>query len=276
MYKLTLFFCIFFHTYSAADIKTIFSLKEAQHQLELLDSNALVIFDVDETLIISLDKIRRKHPEEIISQFTKIYFNDRVKDIGHQEYLDSIRLKMSEQKLIESQSAEIIDKLHKKNIRVIALTHMHAGRFSTIQSMEEWRYQQLYNLAIDLTIGNPTNLILKNLPKGTISHPVFHKGILATSRSCSKGQALVELLKQLNWQPSSIIFFDDYQEHVNSVYDEMKKLNIPCTAFHYRTTEIMDTSINFELAKFQYQYLFEHETWLDDNHATKIMNNKQI
>jgi hypothetical protein len=107
---------------------------------------------------------------------------------------------------------------------------------------------------------------------GNISHPIFHKGILPTSRSCSKGQALAELLKQLDWTPSSIIFFDDYEEHVNSVYEEMSKLNIPCKAFHYKATEIIDSTIDIELALFQYEYLIEYEKWLSDIQAMELMN----
>lgn len=263
--------CVFYHIHAYSDIKTIFSLKEAQSTLEHLDSNALVIFDVDETLIMSIDKIRRRHPEEIINQFTQAHFDSQIKDIVHKEYLDSIRLKMSAQKLIEPESSNLINSLQAKNIRVIALTHMNAGSYYTIESMEEWRYQQLYDLGVNLSLHNPNNIILKNLPMGRSSHPIFHKGILATSRSCSKGQALAELLRQLNWTPSSIIFFDDYEEHLNFVHEEMKKLNIPCTAFHYKATETIDSTIDIELASFQYQHLMKHEKWLSDIQAKELM-----
>lgn len=264
--------CIIYHAYSFAEIKTIFSLKQAQSTLEHLDSNALVVFDVDETLIISIDKIRRRHPENIINQFTQVHFDNLIKDVAHKEYLDSIRLKMSAQKLVDLESPHLINKLQAKNIRVIALTHMRAGSYYTIESMEEWRYKQLYDLGIDLSVHNPNNIILKNLPMGQKSHPVFHKGILATSRSCSKGQALAELLKQLNWIPSSITFFDDYEEHANFVNEEMEKLNIPCISFHNRATEMINSIIDIELALFQYQYLIKHEKWLSDIQARELMN----
>jgi len=263
--------CMFSSMLCGADIKTIFSLKEAESILEQLDSNALVVFDVDETLIVAIDKIRRKHPQDIIDQFKQIHFDDQVKDVVHREYLDSIKLKMTEQILVESESSYLIAALQAKSIRVIALTHMHAGTYYAIESMEKWRSEQLCHLAIDMSVHNPDRIVLQNLPMGRSSYPVFHKGILATSRSCSKGQALAELLEQLNWKPSSVVFFDDWQEHLISVSSEMEKLGIVCTAFHYKATEIVDSAVDIELAKFQYKHLIEHETWLSDMQAMALM-----
>jgi len=270
--KLMVLYCMVFYAYCSADIQTILSLNEVQSALESLDSNTLVVFDVDETLIVALDKIRRKNPAEIINQVKKDYYHNQVKDVAHKEYLDSIKFKMCAQKLIEPESALLIKNLQGRNIRVIALTHMRAGRFSAIESMQEWRYQELYNLGIDMSVYNPHALVLKNLPMGHVSHPVFHKGILVTSQSCSKGQTLAELLRQLEWKPSSVIFFDDLEEHINSVSEEMEKMGIACRAFHYRATEALDLTVNVELAAFQYQYLLKHGTWVSDVQAMELMN----
>lgn len=128
-----IFFAIHFYAYS--EIKIIYSLKEAQEVLEKLDENALVVFDIDETLILVKDKIRRKHPEKIIADFNLTHFDTLIEDVERKECLDSIILKTAQQKLIEPESVDIIKKLQSKNIKVIALTHMHAGKYSSIYSM---------------------------------------------------------------------------------------------------------------------------------------------
>lgn len=254
------------------DIRKITTLREAYAVLDSLDEKALVVFDVDETLIVSIDKIRRKNPEAIINAITKIYFDAVIQDILYREYLQSIKFNMAEQKLVEPESVALISALQSKNIRVIALTHMHAGVYYTIENMEEWRYKQLYDLGIDLSIHNPMKIVLTQLPMGRNSYPVLHKGIVPTSKSCSKGQVLAGLIEQLGYKPSRVVFFDDYLEHVCSVQQEMDGLGIPCTVFHYVATEHMQEDIDVELAIFQYKYLITHEKWLSDVQAREFMS----
>lgn len=266
-----LLFSICCHADSLAVVREIFSLKEAQEVLALVDHNALVVFDTDETLIVSVDKIRRRHPESILSDIRQAYFYDVDLQETRRDYLDSIKLKMAAQKLIEPESAALIGALQARNVRVITITHIHAGSYCAIESMQEWRYKQLCDLGIDLSINNPTTIVLDNLPMGRSSFPVFYKGVLPTSKTCTKGQALAELIKRLNFRPSSVVFFDDYMEHIETVHQEMAQLGIPCTAFHYRVTERMQEPADVELAIFQYKYLIEHEQWLSDIQARALM-----
>jgi hypothetical protein len=256
----------------SAQIRTISSLHEAITDLECLDDRGLVVFDVDETLIVAVDKIQRRPPETITSALKKTYFHDKITDIAQWEYLDSIIWKMLGQKLIEPESPALIKALQSRNIRIIALSHMHAGAYCAIENMQEWRYNQLCNLGIDLSVNNSGDIVFTDLPIGRLSHPVIYKGIFATSRSCTKGQALAAFIKQLKYKPSSVVFFDDLIEHINTVDHEMELLGIPCIAFHYKATELMQEAIDQELAIFQYNYLIKHEQWLSDKQAAELMN----
>jgi hypothetical protein len=255
-------------------INTIELFEEIENALKDLDSNALVVFDVDETLIISLDRIRRKNSELFIQQLNNTYFST-IQDDKHKEYLHSIQLLMSEQKLIEPKIQELIKNLQEKNIRVIALTNISTGSYHAINSMEDWRYRQLYDLGIDLSIHNPEILTFNQLPKGRSAHPIFYKGILATARSCQKGKTLTELLNQLNWKPSKIVFFEDCKSHAQSVYDCMLKLGIPCEVYHYLATQSNVEPINIEIAQFQYDYLLKNQIWINEETAAFLINNNQ-
>lgn len=269
--KLLLLFTIVCYGYLSAEIRTIYSLEQAQHILESLDDKALVVFDVDETLIIPVDKICRKHPEALVSDIKKNYFHNMIKDSAERQCLDSIIWKMQGQQLIEPMSVALIAQLQAQNIRVIALTHIHAGSYYAIESMQEWRYQQLRDIGIDLAIHNPRTIVFTDLPRGRSSHPVLHKGIFATSRSCTKGQALAQLIKHMGYKPSVIVFFDDYLEHIHTVHEEMTSLNIDCIALHYKATEQMQEEVNREIAIFQYKYLIQNRIWLSDQQAAGLM-----
>jgi Protein of unknown function (DUF2608) len=282
--RIVLLLYIIFHVISISameehniPVRTIYSLNESEDILQALDSNVLVIFDVDETLIISQDKVRRKHPEIIIAALKQDHFENQVLDGQQRDHLDSIMLNMAEQQLIEPQSPDLIKHLQSRGIRVIALTHMHTGEYFTIPNMEEWRYNQLYRLGIDMSVHNPVNITLNNLPRGRTSHPVFHKGILATSRSCQKGEALTELiaelLSKLGYKPSCVVIYDDLIEHLNSVGEQMKILQIPCIAFHYQATSIMDPTINVDIAAYQYAHLVAHQQWLSDRQVRALLQN---
>lgn len=269
---------ILFYGSVYAEIRMVSSLKDAYSILDALDDKALVVFDVDNTLIMPVDKIHRRHPEAIIGAFQKTYFFDKVTDTARLEYLDSIIWKMLGQKLVDPASPALIKTLQTRNIPVIALTHMHAGAYCAIENMEEWRYNQLCELGIDLAVNNAGTMVFTDLPMGRVSYPVLHKGVFATSRSCTKGQALAAFIKQLKQKPSCIVFFDDLIDHITTMDYEMNLLGIPCIAFHYTATELMQETIDHEVAVFQFQYLIKHGKWLSDIQATELVksNNERI
>jgi len=252
------------------DIRVIYSIKEAESVLQNLDQDALVVFDVDETLIVSKDVARRMHPRDSISKVQNVYF-DTIKDAEYRKYINSVLLLMSEQKLIEPEITHIITDLQRRNIHVIVLTHMLSGSYHCIENMEKWRFAQLYELGIDISVGNPHTINFFQLPHKNGRYPSFYKGVFATARRCTKGAALAAYIKELNLNPSKVIFFDDLLEHVQTVSDAMSECSIPSIAYHYKATEITADELDIELAHFQYKYLLQHEVWLNDAQARDIM-----
>lgn len=212
-----------------SEIKTIKSLQEAAGVLQSLDQQALVIFDVDETLI---------RASQGCFSFKKLLSDLRF-NFDFQEYVDSIHKLNTEYFLIESDAPRLIRELQSKGIRVIALTAIYAGPYGIINSLEEWRFKQLYELGIDFSMHNPTHMVLTKLPFRRKSYPVVYKGILVTACSCTKGRALEALIKELVWKPSKVVFFDDQKHHVQSVSKQMSELGISCVAYHYQVTETL-------------------------------------
>lgn len=255
----------------SAGIKTIWSLNEAKSIFDSLDKNALVIFDIDDTLIVAQDKIRRKNPKHLIAEFTKKHFDDLHLPAKRKEHLASIRKKMTIRTLMETSSPAIIQDLQSRGIKVIALTHLYAGSYGIIDRLEEWRFNQLYDMGIDFSINNPIDIVFQNLPTTRNQHPNIYKGIFVTAESCLKGEALAALIEKLEYKPSLIVFIDDCEIQIQSVSQALAKLEIPSICYHYRAAEACDNNIDIEVAKFQYQYLITNEKWLSDAEAKAIM-----
>jgi hypothetical protein len=168
---------------------------------------------------------------------------------------------------------EIIKKLQSRNIKVIVLTHMRSGECYTIKNMEKWRFEQLRDMAIDLSQPNLPNFVIESLPAELGEQPVFYNGVLATGRKYSKGEVLSAFLTQANLVPNKIIFLDDHKEHVVSVKEEMAKKGIPCKAFHYAGAAHKHAEkTDFEIARQQFDHLFEYEEWLSEEAVQQYKN----
>ncbi|MFV0339914.1 MAG: DUF2608 domain-containing protein [Parachlamydiaceae bacterium] len=244
------------------------NLDAIQSKIGQLDEQALVVFDVDFTLIIPKDQILQPAGEAYYQIFlTKLR---AMKEEGAR--LGSIIALQAEVALVNPCSLTLLDQLKDRQIKTITLTAMPTGRFGTFESAEDWRFKQLKDLGIDLSWSFPEKPYIEfNSLDPSKANPVFKKGILASAKH-PKGQVLAAFLNQLNLKPSHVIFIDDRMEYIHSVEAELDKAGIPHTSFHY--TEALDASQTFDkaLADFQLDYLLQHGTWLNDAQAEAILN----
>lgn len=265
------FFCLSFIQLSLlGSIHSIDSIKEVADFLNNCDNQALIAFDVDEVLVMAQDKILRKNPEFIINTFEKEYWQP-IPNAEYKDYLAYVKWNSYKAMLVEPETARIIATLQQKKMRVITLTHMVTGQSHMIASMEEWRFGRLCEIGIDMSKNNPEAFVFDEFPASRNHYPTFSKGILATNRNNSKGSVLSAFIKKAHLKPSVVVFFDDYDEHVQSVDAAMADLGIPCRAYHYHATEKMVNDVDLAVAKFQYDYLVAHEQWLTDEQARQLM-----
>lgn len=71
--------------------------------------------------------------------------------------------------LLDNNWSNILKQLQDQ-YQVYGLTKMDIGKFGKIESMEEWRYQELKSLGISFSIND-------NLPKNEQKGSIFYKGI---------------------------------------------------------------------------------------------------
>lgn len=245
------------------DISPISSFSEVD--FAEVPEHSLAIFDVDETLIQSIDAYLIKEHSDKGKRFKQKFISDNP-TVKEWDALVSTMVLTAERPLIEPDIFNKISLLHKRNIPVIALSGMNTGRIGTIKNLEEWRYNHLRSLGFE---GSFRKHIIPI--KGFTRHPIFCKGILATDLE-EKGPVLGKFLDAMHLNPSHIIMFDDDLDYLRSVKNECSKRHIPFQGYHYQGFKSKEW--DEELIHFQAPYLVKNNVWLSDKDAKILLTTK--
>lgn len=247
------------------------SLTMIEKEISSLDENALVVFDVDYTLIVPNDRVLTPCGED--------YFYNALDQLAlkeeHKEHLESRILLQSKVSIIDENIMVLLRYLKEKQIKTIALTAIRSEKYGAIPDLIDWRINQLQNFGIDFDWAFPNikSIKLANFHgKGHI--PIFRKGIL-TSSGYPKGQVLVAFLKSIKWTPSKIIFVDDRIKYISSVEHELDKEHIEHISFHYTAATNPTHQLDKELGMFQMNYLVDNDHWLSDAEALELFRQQE-
>jgi len=212
-------------TKPVSSIVPINSIKDAK--LTNADKNSLVVFDIVDTLILSdpSDYNPRLKPAAN-PEFQKV--KEDLEDIALSKFM--LNLKRT---LVEKKFQEIIKILQYFSIKTIALSSYLVGSYGAINNLQEWRYNQLNKLDINLSGSfNIQTLVLNNFATYRGTKPTYYKGILFTN-NYSKGEVLSEFLVQMKLKPSIVICIDDNLDYLESLKAAMAKKEIPFQGYHY-------------------------------------------
>jgi hypothetical protein len=241
-------------------MKQIYLFSQAQNELETLDTESLVVFDVDRVLIENQDAILQAHNN-------MLFKNLALQEAAHltQPELNGLLSGISFQsrpKLIEAEVAELITTLQQKNVRVIALTATGIGSIPKIGSIQDWRIERLKELGITFSFQDtPFHSFTELIGQGP--SPVFKSGILF-SATYSKGSVLKSFLQHINWKPSKVLFFDDMLINVSTVHSEMTALGVEkVCSFHYLGANNLPP-VDRDIAKAQIRHLINTGKWLSE------------
>lgn len=274
MFRIILFvaiFCLLTPVYS--EIIKASDLKEITTYLQKLDTQSLLLWDVDETLIMPHDQVLQPKNEHIAKELHHHYLGQKSREERH--WLFSQILNYTPYQLIDPTAPQLIASLQQKAIPMIAFTAMRTGTLGVIPSMENWRFQQLKNLGIDFSAMFPQYSGLTwhedFLDEGS---PVFKAGILCSDR-LEKGPVLATFLQKINWNPTQVIFIDDCLEFLMSVEEALQDLDIPFIGIHYQAAYSFPSTINMEIAHLQYQILVDQGKWVTDQEASILLQEQQ-
>lgn len=260
-----LFFILLFSSNLFAEIQEASDFTVIEQELETTQETDLVLFDVDNTLIVANDALFRPCGEKLLNQLLlKLMMQEGLE---RSVYLASKFLMDMKTSLVDPNIPNTISNLQQRGVKCIALTAMKSGSQGVIDSMEDWRYQQLKEKDIDFSLSFPDipftifdEFIGVNFP------PTFKYGILA-SGTHPKGVVLTAFLKKFGLQPTKIIVVDDNLNALKSIESEVEKLGIPNTIYHYSAVKNLPCVLDNDLAQFQCDYLIKHEHWLSDEDA---------
>lgn len=164
-------FCLTFfavHSGFAKEFQAIHSFQEVD--LDHLSTESLVIFDVDEVLVTPADVLLKP----IGGKFKGW---EKVKPEQFENCL-SVMLRATNYVLVDSKAPEIIEKLTKLKIPAMGFTSCRTGTFGVIESMQQWRFDQLEAVAISFSPFFREQYVFSELVDAHSNPPLFKNGIL--------------------------------------------------------------------------------------------------
>lgn len=248
-------------------INKIYNFKEVIEAIEKADETYLVLFDVDEVIVMDSDESRLTH------DYRKVLVNDIQKRLTIEQckLLMSVVLKDRKAKFVNNDILTIFALLKEKNIPAMGLTKLSTGTFGIIEDMIEWRVQELTSLKVNLQELSPLHdeIIIKDFNAG-YGNPILKGGIIYTAEY-DKGGVLEYMLQKSNYSPKSIIFIDDIEENLLSLQETCSKLKINYQGFEFMGSAIVpEPDLDEQLEKIRFEVLEKELKWLTDEELKKL------
>jgi Protein of unknown function (DUF2608). len=263
---------------------SINSIQEVQSIFAPATRETLFIFDVDDVILEPTEPSEQTRFHAKLKPIHKNFQAFMKAHLDPELFTSKCLLKHKIQP-VEQTLLDTILALQKRNIKVIALTKLHTGKFGLIERLEDMRYKQLLSLGLDLSLSfghqdirfdelqktpHATKYTARNKTKPNPA--VFYNGILSTG-SFTKGTVLKAFLEKMRFRPTQIYFFDDKMKNVTSVMQEMKPLGIKCKAFVYKAATVHRSpkDLNIEVARLQHELMKQREDYVSYFEAQELL-----
>lgn len=243
---------------------------ETDHFEELVQyvtKDSLVLLDIDDTLLIPAQTLGtdawflyriQQHEEQGKDHHTAL-----EKALAEWEAIRHL----TEVKIVEKGSQQIVENLQKQKIPVMGLTTQGLA-------LATRTVMQLKTLGIDLTLSAPSekSFYYDNHFSGDLclqTGVLYRQGILFTSGT-NKGEALLKLFDRMKILPQHVVFINDKATHLKDVQKAMEKAGIAFTGLRYAYSDARVNSFKKEIADIQWMHSNLHYL-LSDAEAEKIL-----
>jgi Protein of unknown function (DUF2608) len=223
----------------AAQILPIRSMNEASEHLAGANEQTLIIFDVDQVLIIPRPPIFQPQNRVLYRPL----FNKLIANLTHDQHTlaGSFVISNVGATLVEPDTPALIRSLQQRGIPCIALTAAISSSCAGWGDRRHDRHISLREQGIEFSMRDIADFDLPSLPGLGGRHAVYSRGVLYTNGDLSsKGEVLRAFLLATGIWPEKVLFFDDRRDNVESVEEHMERLGIPHTSFHYRAVDTLD------------------------------------
>ncbi len=267
MKTLRMFFWVSALVLCLAPLKTHAKIVETHCLSDILteiDSDTLVLFDLDDTLINT--------PTMLGNTLWWNYFIPKVSSAGLSDHVRpeiyAVIHKIIQKVpigLIEGSSKDIIWNLQNQGITILALTaRSHDPDY--MPKAGQFTYQQLKALGIDFSRTSLPHLSDENIPH------FFNYGIIFTSHQ-EKGPFLKNFLDKMGKYPGKVVFIDDNLKQLKSVESSLEAMRIPFFGFRYGRLDNFHTQFDRLVANIQLEALLKKDLILSDDIAKKMAEN---
>lgn len=256
------------------------TLQQFEEVISTLDADALVLLDVDETLVVPKDCILKSGANNYWNQYTqeaqqgfRFHFRN-LRNIGDKDYWTGQLWSKMEYEAVNPKIADSIAYLQSKHIRTIAFTACPIGACSIVASIEDWRIRHLKKNQFDFSSAFPEfpklELKIQGDPLSRFydlqRFALFKEGVLFCNGN-HKGPALSAFLAAIKWKPSKIVFLDDRLDFLQSVEKALQKEGIEFIGLHYTEASSLPCVVNEAVAKFQVSHFYQTGEWLNEQAA---------
>lgn len=234
------------------------STSEIDLLLKNIKPDTVIFIDIDDTIITPLSTTFRAPPYNNLIDDIK-----KNKDLypNYEQILSTWRL---ERRIIllDQEWPAFINKT-KQDFCVYGLTKMDTGKIGKIESLQDWRYKELYSYGIEFS------KLLLPTPKRETS--LYYNGIFFTG-SNSKSKT-VELYLQDIGDIKTLVLIDDRLEHLEDLRQFCTKNNIEFIGILFKGLESLEGIPNKQVYEIQKEYLVRDAKWLEDDEAIKKIDN---
>ncbi len=245
-------------------------LTQFEAEIKNIDDQALVVFDLYNTIIVPSDMILRSNAKPLFKKIDESIQDDKT-FVPHHPHSDA-HLKRSVLKSmkfepVDSKFPKIIQELSERGIATMAISLSNKRDFGSTQKSASVTLNHLAQVGLDFK----KSFIEFTAPvfEKPYSSAVFKDGVLFATK-VQKGKLLAEFLKKMDLQPSKIIYIDDKLDFVQSVDSEMKSLGIDTLCFHYTQAETLPFRVDETIAEFQIRNLRQNAEWISDEEARDV------
>ncbi|QQV74944.1 hypothetical protein H6P87_00486 [Rickettsia tillamookensis] len=247
-------------------INKVHDFKEVIEAVEQANNTSLVLFDVDDVIVMDTDESRLTHDyrKELMKSIEKRLTRKEC------ELLLSVILKGKKSRFVNSDILKIFTLLKEKNIPAMGLTKLPTGKFGVIEDMIEWRVRELTELKVNFQEFSPLEdeITIEDFNIG-YGKPTLKDGIIYTAEY-DKGSVLEYVLRKTDYYPQSIIFIDDIEENLLSLQETCKKLKINYQGFEFMGSAIVpEPDLDEQLEKIRFEILEKEYKWLTDEELKK-------
>lgn len=262
LYSLSLFIMI---SVVNAEIIEIRDISIFEEKLREVDTDCLIILDVDDVLIYPKDQLLRSQNKTL---FNELYEESKKKyNLEEVEEIWSIAWDAHDVNLVDTRLPRIIIDAQNRDLHIIALTKANSGSYGKISSIEKHRVDMLKRVNIWLQHNKNINFndaYRKLRCTDSINNPSYYEGVIFTC-GINKDIALDIYLKNDLNRYKKIIFLDDKYENLKHIESYCQKKDIQFIGFHYTAVQnLPKNNIDIDAIKTQVDILQKKRIWLND------------